>query len=537
MSYVSRESWVKDYMRLMDDEYGDYGFCDDPVPSYEEFADDWDSSEEIDTGWPSYVGVKSMDIDDDEECAVPRKVTKIREIKVPEGIRKSKRDVWMESLRRLEQAARTTTDFRNLSGWYDYLEDLEKDRARKHEIFRNGDDYPIEYGENENSTLFSGGLGNVISRQMRKGDLLDYLYCKPDTLHELVTTDYMIHFMKAIDKDERELFYYKVLEDLSNKEVAEMSDAKLEQQIRDWEDYYDSIELYHNYDGSQMAEALNGNNELINQTLLTTSEAEINEAERFVNDGIDKVDQAITSAKDSLQSAMESLNDAIESQNQLLEEITNNTSGTDDKGTGGSTGKYKTYAEAKNAAESYAQAGYKDVKIEKTDDGYNVSRGNENWKEQQRNINRYQHITQPRQAVLYQKQGDEQRKNYAQKIIDSYGDFIIASSIEAKSGYPVMFSLDGLLSGKYLYAKSFSNTKDVLNELLKYQLIDGDEIHRYGYTGNNNPTKLMGNWFDELTGNAMYHDYGIEKFATGGLVNYTGPAWVDGSPVLDCWRY
>ena len=138
------------------------------------------------------------------------------------GIRKSKRDVWMESLRRLEQAARTTTDFRNLSGWYDYLEDLEKDRARKHEILRNGDDYPIEYGENENSTLFSGGLGNVISRQMRKGDLLDYLYCKPDTLYELVTTDYMIHFMKAIDKDERELFYYKVLEDLSNKEVAEM---------------------------------------------------------------------------------------------------------------------------------------------------------------------------------------------------------------------------------------------------------------------------------------------------------------------------
>lgn len=222
MNYGSRESWVKDYMRLMDDEYGDYGFCDDPVPSYEEFADDWDSSEENDTGWPSYVGVKSMDIDDDKECAVPRKVTKIREIKVPEGIRKSKRDVWMESLRRLEQAARTVTDFRNLGGWYDYLEDLEKDRARKHEIFRNGDDYPIEYGENENSTLFSGGLGNVISRQMRKGDFLDYLYCKPDTLHELVTTDYMIHFMKAIDKDERALFYYKVLEDLSNKEIAEM---------------------------------------------------------------------------------------------------------------------------------------------------------------------------------------------------------------------------------------------------------------------------------------------------------------------------
>ena len=67
-------------------------------------------------------------------------------------------------------------------------------------------------------------MSNVIARQMRKGDLLDFFYCKPDTMDQLVTTDYMIHFMRAIDENDRELFYYKVLEGLSNKDAAEMRD-------------------------------------------------------------------------------------------------------------------------------------------------------------------------------------------------------------------------------------------------------------------------------------------------------------------------
>ena len=114
MNYGSRESWVKDYMRMMDDEYGDYGFSDDPKPSDEEFAEDWDSDDEDNAEYASnYWGRSSID-DDDEESVVPKKVTKLKDIKKPEGIKKTKRDLWMETLRRLEQAARTTTDFRNL---------------------------------------------------------------------------------------------------------------------------------------------------------------------------------------------------------------------------------------------------------------------------------------------------------------------------------------------------------------------------------------------------------------------------------------
>ena len=220
----SREEWYEDFMRLMDEEYedyGDYGFVDDPVAIEEialeeeqAMADEWKSRNKL-----------LIDPDDEEECNVPAEVIRLRDIEIPEDskhIKVLKRDLRLEMLRRLEQAARTVTDFRNLNNWYDYLEELERHRIRDHELFRNGEDFPIEYGENEHGGIFPAYLGTVIERQLRKGDVLDAIYCKPDTIDELVTTDYMIHFMRAIDKDERELFYFKALEDLSSAEIAKV---------------------------------------------------------------------------------------------------------------------------------------------------------------------------------------------------------------------------------------------------------------------------------------------------------------------------
>ena len=214
MARLSREAWYEEYMLMMDEEYGDYGFRDDPIAIEELALEEEEESEPV----KKYVIVS----DNDEECSVPAEVIRLRDIKVPEGVKKRKRDVRIEMLRRLEQAARTVIDFKNLNGWYDYLEENERSRVGKHEILRNGDDFPLEYGENEDSAFTAGCLSNVIARQMRKGDVLDFLYCKPDTIDQLVTKDYMIHFMRALDKDDRELFYHKVLEELSSKEIAEM---------------------------------------------------------------------------------------------------------------------------------------------------------------------------------------------------------------------------------------------------------------------------------------------------------------------------
>ena len=224
MNESSREEWYEEFMRLMDEEYedyGDYGFVDDPVAIEEivleeeqAMADEWKSRNKL-----------LIDPDDEEECNVPAEVIRLRDIRLPEDsrhIKVLKRDLRLEMLRRLEQAARTVKDFRNLNNWYDYLEELERHRIRDHELFRNGEDFPIEYGENEHGGIFPAYLSTVIERQLRKGDFLDAIYCKPETIDELVTTDYMIHFMRAIDKDERELFYFKALEDLSSAEIAKI---------------------------------------------------------------------------------------------------------------------------------------------------------------------------------------------------------------------------------------------------------------------------------------------------------------------------
>ena len=130
-------------MLMMDEEYGDYGFRDDPIILEELALEEEEESEPV----KKYVIVS----DNDEECSVPAEVIRLRDIKVPEGVKKRKRDVRIEMLRRLEQAARTVIDFQNLNGWYDYLEENERSRVRKHEILRNGDDFPLEYGENEDS--------------------------------------------------------------------------------------------------------------------------------------------------------------------------------------------------------------------------------------------------------------------------------------------------------------------------------------------------------------------------------------------------
>ena len=214
MAGLSREAWYEEYMLMMDEEYGDYGFRDDPI-AIEKLALEEEENKEP-------VKKPLIYIDDEEECNVPAEVIRLKDIHVPEGVKKLKRDIRLEMLRRIEQGARTVADFKRLNGWYDFLEENERSRVRKHEILRNGEDFPLEYGEDEDSRFSAGCLSNVIARQMRKGDALDFLYCKPDTIDQLVTTDYMIHFMRAIDKEDRALFYYKVLEDLSNKEIAEM---------------------------------------------------------------------------------------------------------------------------------------------------------------------------------------------------------------------------------------------------------------------------------------------------------------------------
>ena len=85
MTRLSREAWYEEYMLMMDEEYGDYGFRDDPIILEELALEEEEESEPV----KKYVIVS----DNDEECSVPAEVIRLRDIKVPEGVKKRKRDV------------------------------------------------------------------------------------------------------------------------------------------------------------------------------------------------------------------------------------------------------------------------------------------------------------------------------------------------------------------------------------------------------------------------------------------------------------
>ena len=185
-----------------------YGF-----KGYEEYEADEDYEEEL-----------SAELSEDDDPAIG--FLKLRDIEIPDDdsseVKRLKRDIRMEALRRLEESARTLSDFKNLVKWYDELDANAFRRWRYHEVYRSGEDIPLESGEAEDGAIFPASVSDIISRQMRKGDFLDAIYCKPDTIHELITTDYIIRFLRMLDEKEKDLFFFRVLEALSSAEISKM---------------------------------------------------------------------------------------------------------------------------------------------------------------------------------------------------------------------------------------------------------------------------------------------------------------------------
>ena len=249
MRYGYREMWREDFMSMMDDEYDEPVLFDEfssyaakyesdgglyPVAVYERNKEGLGA----DSAWPEDLeettGKKRQKPDDGSVSDLPG-FMRLRDFDLPDTgtgkVKKLKRDLRMEALKRIEDAARTVADFNKVIEWYDALDANERSRVSKHELYRSGDDLPLDYGADENGTIFPANLGSVIARQLRKGDFLDYLYCKPDTLDQIVTRDYMIHFMRGIEPEYRELLYWKVLENMTTAEIAKMK-GKTDRGIR-----------------------------------------------------------------------------------------------------------------------------------------------------------------------------------------------------------------------------------------------------------------------------------------------------------------
>lgn len=134
--------------------------------------------------------------------------------------KKLNRELQAEALTRLEDAARTPDDFKNITDWWDKLDANRERRERYHEVLRSGDDFPLEFGMKKDGMRFPMGSKCTLVRQIRKGDFLDAIYNCPYELHELVTDTDISDILRDLKEDQKELLFLWAVRLCSSAKIA-----------------------------------------------------------------------------------------------------------------------------------------------------------------------------------------------------------------------------------------------------------------------------------------------------------------------------
>lgn len=142
-----------------------------------------------------------------------------------------KRDIKAAALERLEQAAESIDDFKNVISQWNRLDENRERKERYWEISRNDTDFPLEYGEVSWGTVFPKNLNTAIQKQIRNGDFIDAIYDNPNEIQEFVTEEYLYEILKNLKAEHKELLYLAAVKGLSNTQIAKLQ-GKTDRAIR-----------------------------------------------------------------------------------------------------------------------------------------------------------------------------------------------------------------------------------------------------------------------------------------------------------------
>lgn len=133
-----------------------------------------------------------------------------------------KRELKAQALKRLEDSARTVTDFKNVTAWWDRLDANRERRERYHEILRSNDDIPLEYGASADARYFPNSLNGMLEKQNRRGDFLDAIFCCPYEINELVTEEYISDILYGLNEEQKFLLFMYAVRQYSSAKIAEI---------------------------------------------------------------------------------------------------------------------------------------------------------------------------------------------------------------------------------------------------------------------------------------------------------------------------
>ena len=134
------------------------------------------------------------ELEDEEEEAAPTSEKRL------------KREIRAEALRRLEEAARTESDFLSVVDEWNKLDRNRERRERDHENLRG--DVPLEFQAVPEPRIVSLWMNDPEYRQLCSGFFLDILFDCPYEMHELTADKFISDMIRDLSEEHKEVLYF-----------------------------------------------------------------------------------------------------------------------------------------------------------------------------------------------------------------------------------------------------------------------------------------------------------------------------------------
>ena len=146
------------------------------------------------------------ELEDEEEEAAPTSEKRL------------KREIRAEALRRLEEAARTESDFLTVVDEWNKLDRNRERRERDHENLRG--DVPLEFQAVPDPKISPLWMNLPRFRQLCQGNFLDIIFSCLYELHELTSNRFLSKLFFTLSDEQKEVLYYLFVKQYSTARLA-----------------------------------------------------------------------------------------------------------------------------------------------------------------------------------------------------------------------------------------------------------------------------------------------------------------------------
>ena len=146
------------------------------------------------------------ELEDEEEEAAPTSEKRL------------KRGIRAEALKRLEEAARTESDFLTVVDKWNKLDRNRERRERDHENLRG--DVPLEFQAVPDPKIAPLWMNLPRFRQLCQGNFLDIIFSCPYEMHELTANRFLSKLFFTLSDEQKEVLYYLFVKQYSTTRLA-----------------------------------------------------------------------------------------------------------------------------------------------------------------------------------------------------------------------------------------------------------------------------------------------------------------------------